>query len=807
LDYTPAEISKLIEMKLMSDFSCEPGDACKEEFYKAVCMVMRDILSSFWLKNHDVAHSHNQKQVYYMSMEFLPGRSLRNNLFNFHLEDIFHSAIADFGLKLDDLYEMDPDAGLGNGGLGRLASCYLDALATAGMAGHGMSICYEYGIFRQKIVNGMQKEEADNWLDLGNVWLLKKEDETEQVRFGGKLEENWVNGRNIVSHTGYTTVLAVPYDFHVSGYDSEVVNSLRLYKATSPVQIDMELFAQGQYLKSMEQKYLAEVISKILYPEDTHTEGKRLRLTQQYFFTSAAMQGIVRRHLLRFGTLDNLNEKVAVHINDTHPSMVIPELMRILLDEQAFDWDKAWEIVKKTVSYTNHTILPEALERWPIDLFNNLLPRIYSIIAEIDRRLMIDLLKAFPDVPVLREQMAILHQGELRMANLCVASSHSVNGVSALHSKILKDEVFNGYYRISPEKFTNVTNGIAYRRWLCQANPLLCGFIEELCGPGFRKNAAELEKLSSFKEDISVLSKLEEIKKQNKILLSNCIRNSNGISVDPDSIFDVQAKRLHEYKRQLMNLLHIMHLYLKIKDDPDAEIQPRTFIFAAKAAAGYYMAKQIISLACHLAVQINKDPVVRDRIKIVFMENYSVSLSEKIMPAADVSEQISLAGMEASGTGNMKLMINGAVTIGTMDGANIEIFEAVGPENIFIFGLRKEEVESIIRQGTYNSSLYLQNHSNVNRVLEFMMKGIDGIVFTDIINSLTSYAGGMPDHYFIMADFESYRETQEKISVAWKNHIGWDRMSLMNIAKAGIFSADRSIGEYADRIWNIAPIV
>jgi starch phosphorylase len=806
MDYTSRQLSELISGKLMRYFGREPGRASKQQFYKATCFVVRDIMAELWLNNHDIVRSHKKKQVFYLSMEFLPGASLRNNIFNFGLEDIFKDALANFGQKLDEMYGIDPDAGLGNGGLGRLASCYLDAIAAQGMAGHGMSICYEYGIFKQKIENGKQIEIADDWLDLGDVWLLEKEEESKEVHFGGTLEENWENGKMKITHVGYTTVLAMPFDFFISGYDSEVVNTLRLFKATSPVGINMELFSQGKYLKALEEKHLAEVISKILYPEDAHPEGKILRLKQQYFFISAGLQTITRRHMLQFETLDNFHEKVAIHINDTHPSMAIPELMRIFIDEYGYEWDKAWSIVKQAVSYTNHTIMPEALEKWPVSLFKELLPRIYSIIIEIDRRLKIVLDQSFPDAADVRFQMAIIQDVQLNMANLCVAASHTVNGVSALHSRILQQDIFNGYYRLTPEKFTNVTNGIAYRRWLCQANPKLSKLISELCGTGFKKNAMELEKLLVFKDDQEVYRKLEKIKLENKTQLSNYILSHNNIMVDPDSIFDVQVKRLHEYKRQLLNLLHILYLYNRIQEDPNLDMQPRTFIFAAKAAAGYYMAKQIISLAYHLSQKINNDPIVKDRIKIVFLENYSVALSEIIMPAADVSEQISLAGKEASGTGNMKLMINGAVTIGTMDGANVEILEAVGHENIFIFGMGVEEVNKISRNGTYDPSSILRNNSNLSKAFKILSANIDGVVFTDIVNSLTQGPVGSADRYFILADFDSYRQAQQNISDAWQDRNRWNCMSLINIAKSGGFSADRSIKDYAARIWDLKPL-
>ncbi len=801
IEYSSKQIAELIEGKLMRYFGREPGRSTKNQFYKATCLVVRDMLAELWMNNHDMVRSHKKKQVFYLSMEFLPGASLKNHLFNFGMEDVFKDALANFGHELEALYVIDPDAGLGNGGLGRLASCYLDAIAATGMSGHGMSILYEYGIFKQKIQNGKQTELADDWLDMGDVWLMEKEEETKAVFFGGSLEEIWENGKMKVHHVGFTTVLAVPYDFMISGYDSEVVNTLRLYKSTSPVSIDMELFSQGKYLQAMEEKHQAEIISKILYPEDAHIEGKTLRLKQQYFFISAALQTITRRHMIQFETLNNFNEKNAVHINDTHPTMAIPELMRIMMDDYGYEWDKAWEIVKKTVSYTNHTIMPEALEKWPEGLFKSLLPRIYSIIVEIDRRLNEGLQAAFPDAADLREQTRIISNGQIHMANLCVAASHSVNGVSALHSKIIQNDVFYGFYKMNPEKFTNVTNGIAYRRWLCQSNPKLCRLLNELIGPGFMHDAGNLEKLLDYKNDEGVLQSLEKIKRENKERLSNHMAKSNNVLTDPDSIFDVQVKRLHEYKRQLLNLIHIMLLYNRIKSEPNVDLPPRTFIFAAKAAAGYYMAKQIISLAYHLSVQINNDPALGNRIKIVFLENYSVSLSEIIMPSADISEQISLAGKEASGTGNMKLMVNGAVTLGTLDGANIEISEAVGDDNIFIFGMTASEVEKMVRKGHYNPASYLDRDPALAEAMDMIRKGINGVTFTDIFNSLISQ-----DQYFIMADFDAYRAIQQTAGLAWQDKPRWNRMSLSNIANSGVFSADRSVREYADRIWGIKPL-
>lgn len=803
LSYTSRQVSDQIEKNLMRYFAREPHNATMEQYYKATCYVVRDIMAELWIENHDIVNSNEDKQVYYLSMEFLPGTSLKNNLYNLHLDEVVDRALANFGKSIEDIYKMDPDIGLGNGGLGRLASCYLDAIAAQGMGGHGMSICYEYGIFSQRIRDCKQMEETDSWQDLGEAWLLKKKDESENIHIGGHLEEYWEDGKLRVIHKDYHTIIAIPNDLYITGYDSSVVNTLRLYRASSPVTIDMELFAQGKYLKAMEEKHLAEVVSKILYPEDAHKEGKMLRLTQQYFFTSAGMQFIVRRHMRRYKTLKTFPDKVAIHINDTHPAISIPELMRIFIDDHRYEWEEAWDLVTRSVSYTNHTVMPEALEKWPEDLLRELQPRIHSIIAEINRRLTLELTIKYPFDEELRNKMAIIHHGEVRMANLCVAASHSVNGVSALHSEIIKHDIFGGFYKITPSKFTNVTNGIAYRRWLCQANPKLTEFIEALIGPEFKKDAFELEKLMQYKDDRDILSQLQGIKRENKARMGDYIFKNTGIVVDPDSIFDVQVKRFHEYKRQLLNLLHVLYLYDRLKTDPNFDIAPRTFIFAGKSAPGYGTAKRIISFACHLAKKINNDPDIKGRLKVVFLENYSVSLTEYIMPSADVSEQISLAGKEASGTGNMKLMINGAVTLGTYDGANIEIHQQVGDDNIFIFGMREDEVRRLIEARTYSPYEYMMNDQNIYKVMKQLSADISGVNFGDIANILTNGTGGNPDQYFILADFESYRQAQEKVQEAWNDRDRWNRMSLVNIAKSGIFSADRSVTEYAERIWRI----
>ena len=804
--YTTEHVKGKIE-RILRNLGKEPANATKNQYYSAVCLSIRDILSKMWTQQHNSSDSRKNKQVYYLSMEFLPGSSLHSHLFNLGIEDSFREATMSHGHRLEDLYEMDPDAGLGNGGLGRLASCYLDAIASREMLAHGFSIFYEYGIFRQKITNFAQVEEPDDWATNREFWLIRKPEETEEVRFWGKLEEEWdAKGKMKLIHKDYTKVVAFPFDTLIPGYKSKIVNALRLWKSGSAISIDMKLFAEGQYLKAMEEKHRAEVISKILYPEDAHREGKTLRLQQQYFFISASIQSIVREHHRRFKSLDNFHKKVAIHINDTHPAMAIPELMRIFMDDYDYTWENAWEIVCKTVSYTNHTIMPEALEQWPEALFAELLPRIHSIVAEINRRFNDVLSERIPDREYLRKEMSVIYDGKIRMANLCVLASHKVNGVSALHSGIIRENLFSGFYAITPEKFTNITNGIAYRRWLCQANPKLSNLIETLCGGDFKKDARELEKFAQYMNNAEILQRISEIKTANKKRLAKYIKDHNNISVNPDSIFDVHVKRLHEYKRQTLNLIHIIDLYNTIKENRNIDIYPRTFIFGAKAAAGYSMAKQIISLACNLAEEINNDPVASDFIKVVFLENYSVSLSELIMPAADISEQISLAGKEASGTGNMKLMINGAVTIGTEDGANVEICDAVGDDNIFIFGMNVSEVEALGESGTYNPWSICRNNASLERIFYKLAKGINGTVFSDIANSLTTGYNGIADPYFVLADFEDYKRAQNDIQEAYKDKMRWNRMSLINIAKAGRFSADRAVTEYAEKIWGIKPV-
>ena len=780
--YGASELKKLIEERIKWDYGKTSEKVTRRQIYKSTCRVVRDIMADSYARTHE-KDKPGEKEIYMMSMEFLPGTSLHNSAFNLGFENSLREAVFQLGFDLEDFYSIEPDAGLGNGGLGRLASCYLDAASTMGMHCHGMSICYDYGIFQQRIVNNRQKESPDLWMDLGECWLLKNKDESEIVQIGDK------------------QVIAIPHDMFIPGYGDSTINSLRLWEATSSSVIDMDLFSQGKYLESMEERHQIEVISKILYPEDAHKEGKTLRISQQYFFVSASMQSMVKKHFAKFATLHNLHDKVAVHINDTHPSMVIPELMRILMDDYELDWDYAWEIVTKTVSYTNHTVMPEALETWNAELFASILPRISEIIHGIDDRFsrtVYKLSKVQSDLP---EDLFIIRNGQIHMANMCVLASHKVNGVSALHSQIIQRDLFPGFYKLYPKKFTNVTNGIAYRRWLCQGNPALSGMLEDLIGPGFKKDAQELENLLKYESDSMVLNNLAEIKKGNKLRLIEYIKEHNNIIVDHNTIFDVQAKRLHEYKRQLLNVLHIIDLYLRIKENPGEDVEPRTFIFAAKAASGYYMAKEIISLICNLSEFLEKDPRVRDRLKVVFLENYSVSVAEILMPAVEVSEQISLAGKEASGTGNMKMMINGAITLGTLDGANVEIKGQVGEENMFIFGMTTEEVEEVRRSGCYNPiSMFIEN-PDMAKVLERLSFGINDVLFPDIVNSLTTGYNGAPDEYFVTKDFHDYKSAQQRIQDAYRDKNHWNKMSLINIAKAGLFSADRAVATYRDKIW------
>ncbi len=796
------EFRSLIELKLAKMFGVKYTEASEQIMYRALCFVVKDLITQKRVEFKTKVRAEGKKQVYYMSMEFLLGRSLRNHLYNIGMLKTATNALNEMGFKIENLMAIEPDAGLGNGGLGRLAAAYMDSLTSCGYAAGGFSIRYDYGIFKQRIVDGWQMEMPDEWLTNGDVWLNPREEDTFEVKIGGRIEEDWSTGKLKVNHVGATTVLAVPYDMNVTGYDSDAVNTLRLWSARAPMGFDMALFSRGEYVKAIEAKAMAEAISKVLYPADNHYEGKSLRLKQQYFFVSASIQSILKKHLKYNPGLDNLPDRVAIHINDTHPTLCIPELMRILLDDYGYSWDDAWSIITRTVSYTNHTVMQEALETWPQDLFKSLLPRIYQIVCEINQRFCAELWKTYPNQWDKISQNAIMSDGIIRMANLCLAASHTINGVSQLHSNILIDSVFADYYKVAPDKFTNVTNGITHRRWVGEANPLLAAFLKDTIGDGWLKNADELEKLLALQNNHKAIDKLFEIKRANKINLAEYIKKANGITVDPDSIFDVQVKRLHEYKRQLLNALHILDLYNRLKANPDLDIVPRTFIFGAKAASSYYMAKQIIRLIWVMSEVINNDPTIKGKIKVVFLENYRVSLAEIIMPASDVSEQISIAGKEASGTGNMKFMINGAVTIGTMDGANVEIHERVGDENIFIFGMLADEVARLYKEG-YNPTTYYATDKRIKAIIDMMRSGIGDVNFTEIADALTIGRGGQADPYMCLADFASYCDAQSKLNDAYLDKYRWGRMSMVNIAKAGFFASDRSVEEYAHRIWNL----
>lgn len=793
--YSVDYLKKHIEKNLLS-LSVSPENASNEQFYKAVSLTVNEILQEKFRHFSALNESQGRKQISYLSMEFLMGRSLKNSLCNLKIHDEMKTILAGYKVNLDDLFECEPDAGLGNGGLGRLAACYLDGMATLGYNAYGYSILYEFGIFKQKIVDGWQTELPDNWLPGGEVWLHAQPELAVDVHFGGYIDEFWDNGYHFTSHKNYTTVKAIPYDMYVSGYNSEGVAVLRLWKAECPA-FDMESFNRGDYAGALSQSAAAEAISKVLYPNDNHMQGKMLRLRQQYFLCAASIADITSRHMREYGTLDNFAEKNAIHINDTHPTLAVPELMRILLDECGYSWDKSWAIVTKTFNYTNHTVMKEALEIWNEDIFKEILPRIYQITAEINRRFIEEMEQQFGWDRMRIERMSIISNHEVRMANLCVYASGKVNGVSKLHSEIIKENVFHEFYQMTPDKFTNVTNGIAYRRWLIQSNPDLTALLTASIGEGFKKDASELQKFQKYATQKTMHKKLAAAKLAAKKRLADYIEKTQGIKMNVNSMFDVQVKRMHEYKRQHLNALNIITDYLNLKENPDMEFIPKTYIFGAKAAPGYYMAKQIIKLLCSLSEEIKNDPVISKKLSVVYLENYSVTLSEYIMPASEVSEQISLAGTEASGTGNMKFMLNGAITLGTMDGANVEIFEKVGKDNIVIFGMSADQVEKKKELG-YAPIEYYNNNPVIKRAIDFMMQGINGDTFEDIANSLK-----WNDPYMVLADFDSYREAQAKISKLYQDTDTWYTMSAMNIAGAGYFSADRSISDYAKTIWGL----
>lgn len=781
--------------KLLTAFSVTPQAATNEQFYQALSMVLRDRMRAARVKYISKAHKQDAKQVYYLSMEFLMGRSLKNTLYNLNLTDTAKSVLAKYKVKLDSLYELEPDAGLGNGGLGRLAACFLDGLATASIPAIGYSLLYECGIFRQQLLDGWQTELPDFWLPGGQCWLNPRPELTKEVLFDGEVREWWDNAYHHVEHANATRVIAQAFDLMVAGKDGKGISTLRLWKATAPG-MDMSLFNQGEYMRAMEQKAMAEVITQVLYPADDHREGKSLRLSQQYFLASASVQDIVGRHLAQYGILDNLPEMAAIHINDTHPTLAIPELMRILLDECGYGWEQAWDIVTRTVAYTNHTVMKEALECWPEDLFRQRLPRIYQIVCEINNRFSEEMMHATGGDTETVSRLAIISYGVIRMANLCVAAAHAVNGVAKIHSAILKETVFRDAYSVMPQKFCNVTNGIAHRRWLCQANPELTQWITSHIGDGFVKNAAELEKLKPLADDAALRAEFMTIKQHNKERLANYIKRQHGITVDPGSLFDVQVKRLHEYKRQHLNALNILDTYLTLKENPNADITPRTYIFGAKSAPGYILAKEIIRFICKLSQEIERDPIIREKLRVVYLEDYRVTLAELLMPAADISEQISLAGTEASGTGNMKLMMNGAITLGTLDGANVEICEQVGAENMFLFGMTEQGVKDRRQKGYHPGEIY-RSHPRMQRAIDAMYKGFGGRNYAEVAGSLTG-----KDPYMVLADFDSYQEAQRRSAQVYRDTEEWSRMALMNTACSGLFAADRSICDYATLVWN-----
>ena len=797
MKYTPEELKTRIAATLSHNFGVSPEQASDELFYKATVLVLLGIMRERRTGFRKETEEKQAKMVYYLSMEFLMGRSLKNNLYNLELEDDMKQALSAFGVKLGQLYELEPDAGLGNGGLGRLAACFLDSLSSGSYPAMGYCIKYEFGIFRQKLVDGWQTEMPDFWLPGGSVWLEARPTSAVDVLFDGWVDEWWDGDYHHVELRDYTPVHAVPYDLMVAGNDGKTVNVLRLWSAETP-SIDMSAFNRGDYLRALEQQANCEVISKVLYPEDHHMEGKSLRLRQQYFLVSASIQDILRRHLRTYGTLDNLPEKAAIHINDTHPALVIPELMRHLLDECGYSWDAAFDIVSRTAAYTNHTVMSEALECWPCELVKSRVPRIFDIITEIDNRHRAKVWEQTHDADYV-ERTAIISGGMGKMANLSVAVCHSVNGVSKLHSEILKDDLFNDFYKLTPDKFTNVTNGIAHRRWLCSANKGLTSYLTELIGDGFKKNTNELEKLKAFADDKQVLSSLYDIKKANKERFAEYVKSNCGIILNTDSIFDMQVKRLHEYKRQHLNVMNIAAEYLALKNNPNMDFTPKTYIFGAKAAPGYMLAKHIIHMIYSLSQVVNNDPAVRDKLKIVFMEDYRVTLAELMIPSADVSEQISLAGTEASGTGNMKLMMNGAVTLGTEDGANVEIHKAVGDDNIIIFGMETPEVNRLKKSG-YHPDEYYNNNSVIREVLDFLATGLSND-FRNVTEHIKNN-----DTYMALTDFADYNRAQNKVSELYADKEVWNRMSLMNIASSGIFASDRSIDDYAKNIWDATPL-
>ena len=791
------EVRSAIEDKLCAHFGVTGAEATDEQIFQATAIVIREIMSRLHVAEDP---KHAKKEVHYMSMEFLMGRSLMKNAFNLGISEAVTGALEDMGRNASDIFEAEPDAGLGNGGLGRLAACYMDSMSTLGLEATGYSICYELGIFKQKFENGHQTEIADNWRTAAESWLVPRYEDAVEVRFGGQVSPRWDNfGHYTAEYTGYTTVIAVPRDMLIAGYGGKEINSLRLWDAKSPNSLDMYLFSEGEYVKSMEQRTMAEVITKVLYPADEHIEGKTLRLKQQYFFVSATAQDVVRKHMKKWGDIKSFAEHHTIQINDTHPTLIIPELMRIFMDEHGMGWDEAWSIVKNSVAYTNHTVMSEALERWPQDLVQQLLPRLWEIMCEINRRWCDFLVEHFGQGERAGRNL-IIRDGQVHMANMCLAACYKVNGVSKLHGDILKRDLFRDVCSIRPERFTYVTNGIDHRRWLSQINPGLHSLVCELLGSdAYLTHPEELEGLLRYADDGEVLRRVNGIKHDNKLRFAEFARRNDSFALDPDSVMDVQVKRLHEYKRQLLCAMSIASLQMQLHDDPNMPFVPRTFVFGAKAAAGYRTAKRIIELILSLADDVNNDPICREKLQVYFVENYRVSAAEAIVPAAQVSEQISTAGKEASGTGCMKLMMNGAVTIGTLDGANVEMYERLGDDNMFLFGLHTEEIERLRAEG-YDPNAVAAADEEIMRVFDRFSQGFrDGKSYSDLVSMLL-YGG---DQYMLIADYRAYADCQKKLYARIADEREYARLALVNTAKSGVFAADRAIAEYAHNIWNV----
>ena len=800
-----------IKSNLLNSFGKTVQEATKAQIYMACAQTAREEIMIRYLKSREAQSRYEGRKLYYLSVEFLPGRAMSNNLLALGETELYEEALASFGVSLNEIEDQEADPGLGNGGLGRLASCFLDSLATLNYPAMGCGIRYEYGLFRQKIIDNAQVEVPDSWLSEMGVypWETCVPEDEVQVNFGGKVEEDWQEDGLHIKYIGCTKVIAVPYDTPVLGYGTENTGTLRLWSARSPKEIDMERFSRGEYLGAVADKEQAEVISKVLYPCENHREGKSLRLKQHYFFTSATIQSIVKKHKERYGTLYNLAEKVCIQINDTHPALAIPELIRIMVDEERMDWHTACDITARVFNYTNHTVMSEALEKWPEDLFKELLPRIHSIVLGLNDDYCKKLWNFYPGQWDRISSMAIVAYGQVRMANLCIALSTMVNGVSKLHGEILKQDVFKDFFLVEPWKFVGITNGITPRRWLLDANPSLTALIEETIGPGFKKDLSELKKLTPYAADPAFCEKFAAVKRQNKERFSNWLYEKQGKKVDPNTLFDVQSKRLHEYKRQLLNIMHVIYLYDRLMHDPGFDMAPATFLFAAKASANYTLAKQIIKLINVVAKKLESAPPrVKERLTVAFVENYNVTSAELLIPAADVSEQISTAGKEASGTGNMKFMLNGAVTIGTMDGANVEISEQVGMENIFIFGLNAQEVDRLRRYGGYSAGQVYESNPTIRRVMDYFINGeldLAGIrSFNDLYHvMLFGENGNGADPYLVLKDFPSYADCQAKVRAAYADRTAWLKKAVMNTACAGYFSSDRTIEDYNHLIWHL----